>query len=59
MTAQAITAPEHEQLAVRDIDDAHDAEHQRQPQRHEGQGRGGHQPFEYGQEQVRSEGQGV
>ena len=49
--AQASTAPEHEELAVRDVDDAHDAEHQRQAERGQRQHRRHDQAFEGGEEE--------
>lgn len=47
---------EHEELAMRDVDDAHDTEHQRQAERRQRQHRRGDQAFEGGEKQVRAEG---
>ena len=47
---------EHEELAVRDVDDAHDAEHQRQAERRQRQHRGADKAFEHGEQEMRSEG---
>ena len=46
---------QHEELAMRDIDDPHDAEHQRQAKRHQRQRGGGDEAFERGQQKMRSE----
>ena len=42
-----------------DIDDAHDAEGERQPQRRQRQRGGGDGAFKNGEEEMREEGQGV
>ena len=47
---------EHEELAMRDVDDTHDAEHQRQAERRQRQHCRGDQAFEEGQQKVRTEG---
>ena len=44
---------EHEELAVRDIDDPHDAEDQGQAKRRQGEDEPGHRPFEHGEEEMR------
>ena len=46
---------QHVELPVRDVDDAHHPEHQRQPQRRDRQHTGGHGAFEQRQQQVRAE----
>ena len=47
---------QHEELAMGDIDHAHDAEHQRQAKRRQRQHGGGDEAFEGGEEEVGSEG---
>ena len=46
---------QHEELAMRDVDDAHDAEDQRQAERRERQHDGGDHAFQERQEEVRAE----
>ena len=46
---------EHEELAVRDVDDAHDAEDQRQAERGQREHGGADQPFQHGEEEMRAE----
>ena len=55
-TNQATHGAEHEELAMRDVDDPHDAEHQRQAERRQRQHRRGDQAFEGGQQEVGTEG---
>jgi hypothetical protein len=43
---------------VGDVDDPHDTEDERQPQRGEGESQGADRPFEEGQEEVRPEAHG-
>ena len=47
---------QHEELAMRDIDHPHDAEHQRQAERRQRQHRRGDQAFKRGEQKVRTEG---
>ena len=44
---------------MRDVDDAHDAEHQRQAERGQRQHRRGDEAFERGEEEMRAEGHGA